>query len=45
MVFISGGAFSEGAARFLDETDRPVLEKPFDGGALRELVADVARGG
>ena len=31
--------------RFLDETDGPVLEKPFDGGALRELVADVARGG
>lgn len=43
MVFISGGAFSDGAATFLDETEQPVLEKPFDGASLRELVADVAR--
>ena len=43
MVFISGGAFSDGAASFLEETEQPVLEKPFDGASLREIVADVAR--
>ncbi len=38
VVFVTGGAFSDGAARFLDEVDRPVLYKPFDLATIRHLV-------
>ncbi|MFZ5444865.1 MAG: ATP-binding protein [Myxococcota bacterium] len=43
VVFITGGASSEDAARFLDETRQPVLQKPYDPGKLRALALSVAR--
>jgi CheY-like chemotaxis protein len=39
-VFITGGAFTGRARAFLDTVDRPVLEKPFDVAALRELLEE-----
>ena len=46
MVFVTGGAFTERARKFLDEVPNPRLEKPFDNAALRSMVADqVARHG
>ncbi len=41
MVFVTGGAFTDRARRFLDETPNPRLEKPFDNAALKRLVADL----
>ena len=38
-VFMTGGAFSSSARRFLDEITNPVLEKPFDLRALDAVVA------
>ncbi len=37
-VFITGGAFTPKAREFLDRVKGPVVEKPFDGAALRTLV-------
>jgi CheY-like chemotaxis protein len=37
-VFITGGAFTPKAREFLDRVKGPVVEKPFDGAALRSLV-------
>jgi CheY-like chemotaxis protein len=37
-VFITGGALQESARRFLGSVTAPVLYKPFDLGAVRELV-------
>jgi PAS domain S-box-containing protein len=37
-VFITGGAFTAGAAKFLKSTEHPVVEKPFVPQKLRELV-------
>ena len=39
IVFITGGAFTPRASRFLEEIDPPLLQKPFDPDALREMVA------
>jgi CheY-like chemotaxis protein len=38
MVFVTGGAFTERARQFLEQTPNPRLEKPFDNQALRALV-------
>jgi signal transduction histidine kinase/ligand-binding sensor domain-containing protein/CheY-like chemotaxis protein len=38
MVFITGGAFTEAGRSFLDATDRPWLEKPFEPEALRASI-------
>lgn len=37
-VFMTGGAFTPAARRFVDEVPNPCLSKPFDTGALRRLV-------
>ena len=41
MVFLTGGAFSPRARRFLDEVPNPRVPKPFDGPALRGLVREL----
>jgi signal transduction histidine kinase len=38
MVFLTGGAFTEHARRFLDQVANPRVEKPFESGCLRALV-------
>jgi PAS domain S-box-containing protein len=38
MVFITGGAFTERARRFLERSDLPRIEKPFAPATLREAV-------
>ena len=38
IVFITGGAFTPRATKFLEEVDPPLLDKPFDVGALKEMV-------
>lgn len=38
MVFVTGGAFSNGAQAFLSKVSNPRLEKPFEPDQLRELV-------
>jgi PAS domain S-box-containing protein len=38
MIFLTGGAFTEKAWRFLSETTQEHLEKPFDPAALRATV-------
>ncbi len=42
VIFVTGGAFSDGAAHFLEEVDRPILYKPFDLGTIRHMVAEAA---
>ena len=37
IVFLSGGACTEAAARFLEEVPNDRLAKPFDSGALERL--------
>lgn len=37
-VFITGGAYTAAAQQFLAGVDNPTVEKPFETGALRELV-------
>jgi CheY-like chemotaxis protein len=44
MVFITGGTFSGEAARVLEATKRPVVEKPFDSHRLRALVTKLIGG-
>jgi signal transduction histidine kinase/CheY-like chemotaxis protein len=39
IAFMTGGAFTDRAREFLDRTNRPVVEKPIDPGALRALIA------
>ncbi len=39
MVFLTGGIFTSAARAFADRTSNPMVEKPFDAGALRSLVA------
>ncbi len=41
MVFITGGAFTEAARRFLEATPRPCLDKPFEPEALRLRVREL----
>lgn len=43
IVFITGGAFTEQAAKFIDSIDNPKLGKPFDGGEVRALVKALTR--
>ena len=38
-VFLTGGAFTEGARAFLERVQQPRLTKPFNQGQLREVVA------
>ncbi len=42
MVFITGGAFTDAAARFLADGPAAFLEKPFEAGQLREAVERAA---
>jgi CheY-like chemotaxis protein/anti-sigma regulatory factor (Ser/Thr protein kinase) len=42
VVFLTGGAFTPEANAFLDRVDNERMEKPFDSGALRKLVARLA---
>lgn len=39
-IFLTGGAFTESARRFLQNIDNPRLEKPFDLGALEDLISE-----
>jgi signal transduction histidine kinase len=41
LVFVTGGAFTPGAARYLEEAGIPVLEKPFDAEVVRALVQEL----
>jgi PAS domain S-box-containing protein len=43
-VFMTGGAFTAGARRFLEEVQRPILTKPFDLGELARLVVRAGSG-
>ncbi len=43
IVFITGGAFTEHAAKFIDSIDNPKLGKPFDAGEVRALVKALTR--
>jgi CheY-like chemotaxis protein len=43
VVFITGGAFTDGAVAFLREVPNACVEKPFDPDQLREAVARVGR--
>jgi PAS domain S-box-containing protein len=43
IVFITGGAFTEQAAAFIDSIDNPKLSKPFDAGEVRALVRSLTR--
>jgi hypothetical protein len=38
VVFVSGGAFTPGAASFLEQSANPRIEKPFDPRTVLELV-------
>ena len=43
LVFMTGGAFAEPAAHFIESVENPKLKKPFTGSSLRALVAKVMR--
>jgi CheY-like chemotaxis protein len=43
MIFVTGGAFTEKARRFLSETPKESLEKPFYSANLRAIVARYLR--
>jgi len=45
LVFMTGGAFSEPAAHFIQAVPNPKLKKPFTGTSVRALVNAVARKG
>jgi len=38
MIFVTGGAFTDKARRFLSEPPKEHIEKPFDAGNLRAIV-------
>jgi two-component system cell cycle sensor histidine kinase/response regulator CckA len=42
IVFMTGGAFTEGTRRFLASIDNPVLDKPVDARALLEVLGRAA---
>lgn len=42
VAFMTGGAFTPGAARFLDEVDNPVLDKPMNHQLLRRVIRELA---
>ena len=41
LVFITGGAFTPGAVRYLETSGNRVLEKPFEAEALQALVREL----
>jgi len=43
LVFMTGGAFAEPAAHFIEAVENPKLKKPFTGSSLRALVAAITR--
>jgi two-component system cell cycle sensor histidine kinase/response regulator CckA len=43
VVFMTGGAFAEPAAQFIEAVSNPKLKKPFTGASVRALVAAIAR--
>jgi len=43
LVFMSGGTFTPELREFIDEREVKVIDKPFDGGALRALVQHALR--
>ncbi len=43
LVFMTGGAFAEPAAHFIESVKNPKLKKPFTGTSVRALVAAIAR--
>jgi anaerobic glycerol-3-phosphate dehydrogenase len=44
LVFMTGGAFSESARDFLDQAQRPILDKPFTAEGVRRMANEqVAR--
>ncbi|MET0791764.1 MAG: ATP-binding protein [Polyangiaceae bacterium] len=43
LVFMTGGAFAEPAAHFIEATSNPKLKKPFTGSSLSALVASMVR--
>ena len=43
IIFLTGGAFTPRAREFLDRTDNPHIEKPFDPAFLRALINDRVR--
>ncbi|MEI9940835.1 MAG: ATP-binding protein [Pseudomonadota bacterium] len=43
LVFMTGGAFAEPAAHFIESVENHKLKKPFTGSSLRALVAAVTR--
>ncbi|HYQ01399.1 MAG TPA: ATP-binding protein [Polyangiaceae bacterium] len=43
LVFMTGGAFAELAAHFIESVDNPKLKKPFTGSTVRALVSAVMR--
>lgn len=42
LVFMTGGAFTENASRFLAQQPSPSIKKPFKASELRELVRSSA---
>jgi hypothetical protein len=40
MIFLTGGALTQGARKFLDSVPNSRLEKPFDPDRLREFVRE-----
>lgn len=42
-VFMTGGAFTEQTRQFCESVDRPLLEKPFNRKAIRQLVEETLR--
>jgi PAS domain S-box-containing protein len=40
MIFMTGGVFTQAAEEFVNESNRPVLHKPFDSEKIRQLVSD-----
>lgn len=44
IIFMTGGAFTEDADRFLEHTDITAIEKPFDAQELIALVEKLNRG-
>jgi len=45
MIFLSGGVLTQAVQAFLDGVTNPLLDKPVDGRALRELIARRIAGG
>jgi CheY-like chemotaxis protein len=39
MIFVTGGAFTPEAQRFLETTVQPWIAKPFDAATLKEMIA------